>query len=280
MSELMHAACTRLTTRCLQSGMAVAALTGCAGSQLEQTVCQLAFSPQEGVQRPKSVARFCVHSPTQEAAFLQALHGALATRCVSHRLVLEQAAMDQRPPMQSSRALWPRSSTHPCLLLRRAAEAGDACPACPGLLVMAADAGYLQEVSQLLTSRSTPHLLLQGTPASPDLVRACLEQDDELASDQAWTADDLLWVQGLADSFAWCRAHAEETLGTDARQVWLCAALNRFGRCPAARISGTSTCRDCNQEEETLWSSLPMHGLLTHLPAWCKCCLRCSRVAV
>ena len=84
---------------------------------------------------------------------------------------------------------------------------------------MAADAGYLQEVSQLLTSSSTPHLILQGTPTSPDLVKACLEQDDDLASGLAWTAEDLLWVQGLTDSFAWCRAHAEETPASDPHQV-------------------------------------------------------------
>ena len=86
---------------------------------------------------------------------------------------------------------------------------------------MAADAAYLQQVSQLLNSTSTPHLILQGSPASPALVKACLEAVDELASDLCW--EDLLWVQGLADSFAWCRAHCEGEMPPDERQVraWL-----------------------------------------------------------
>ena len=95
--------------------MFTAALTGCAGSQLEEAVCQLAFSPQTGVQRPKAVARFCVHSPMQEAALLQTLHSALATRCVVGRQNEEQPAMDHCPPMPSSGPPYPghRSSSHP-----------------------------------------------------------------------------------------------------------------------------------------------------------------------
>ena len=137
-------------------------------------------------------------------------------------------------------------------LLRRATKAGGDGQACPGLLVMAADAAYLQKVSQLLTSSSTPHLVVRGTPASPDLVRACLEQEDDLAPDLAWAAEDLLWVQGLADSFAWCSAHAEGAPATDARQVRLCAASDRIGHRPAAGISGTSACRDCKSEEDAV----------------------------
>ena len=92
--------------------------------------------------------------------------------------------------------------------------------------MLAANAAYLQAISQLLTRASMPHVTLQGSPADPGQVRASLQQQDWAAGTSSavpWAADELVWVQSLADSFAWCRAHGKAEVSTSVEQVQLFA---------------------------------------------------------
>lgn len=79
----------------------------------------------------------------------------------------------------------------------------------------------LAEISQALDADGVPHLTLTGSLSDPEALRSCLRQPGNSSTDGTgslpWSADEVLWLASLSDSFAdACIAagrHMQQALG-------------------------------------------------------------------